>query len=177
MRRPGLRKPWWDVVYGRITPVAATAPSWPLRSMRGTSEPDCRRGDEADALADCSPERPLARRRLAPRRRGVALGASRSADSGHNSELRCWSATVATCASPTLVMGSATKGARQPEAGENAAVDKVGNRRDAVAGESQHEHSDGVRDRCLRVGAIAAECWLAVGSGWDQLVAAPAPPI
>src|SRR6476661_7054223 len=77
----------------------------------------------------------------------------------------------------SLVMGSATKGARQPEAAENAAVDKVGNRRDAVARESQHEHSDGVRDRCLRVGAIAAECWLAVGSGWDQLVAAPAPPI
>jgi hypothetical protein len=48
----------------------------------GKSEPDCRRGDEADALADCSRERPLARRRLAPRRRGVALGASRSADSG-----------------------------------------------------------------------------------------------
>jgi hypothetical protein len=31
-------------------------------------------GDEAEALADCSPERLLARRGLAPRRRGVALG-------------------------------------------------------------------------------------------------------
>lgn len=151
-----------------------------LRHPRGQQQ-KCRRrgrsGDEADALADCSRERPLARRRLAPRRRGVALGASRSADSGHHSDLRCWSSTVATCASPTLVMRSATKGARQPKAAENAAVDKVGNRRDAVARESQHEHSDGVRDRCLRVSAIAAECWLAVGSGWDQLVAAPAPPI
>jgi hypothetical protein len=49
----------------------------------GKSEPDCRRCDEAEALADCSRERPLARRRLAPRRRGVALSASRSADSGH----------------------------------------------------------------------------------------------
>jgi len=47
---------------------------------------------------DWSRERPLARRRLTPRRRGVALGASRSADSGHTSELHRWSATVATCA-------------------------------------------------------------------------------
>ena len=31
-------------------------------------------GDEAEALADRSPERPLARRRLVPRRHGVALG-------------------------------------------------------------------------------------------------------
>ena len=31
-------------------------------------------GDEVQALADCSPERPLARRRLALRRCGVALG-------------------------------------------------------------------------------------------------------
>ena len=114
----------------------------------GKSEPGCRRGDDADALADCSRERPLARRRLAPRRRGVALGASRPA-AGPAAGPRCWSATVATCASPTLVMGSAPKGARQPEAAGNAAVDKVGDRRDAVVRESQHEHSDGVRDRCL----------------------------
>src|SRR5690348_17301627 len=55
-----------------------------------------------------------------------------------------WSAPVATCASPTLVVGSATKGARQPEAADNAAVDEVGNRRYAVARERQHKHSDGV---------------------------------
>src|SRR4029079_5578626 len=75
----------------------------------GKSEPDCRRGDEADALADCSRERPLARRRLARRRRGVALGASRSAGFGAQFGVALLERKVATCASPTLVMGSATK--------------------------------------------------------------------
>jgi hypothetical protein len=35
---------------------------------------DCPNGDGAEALTDRSPEHLLARRRLAPRRRGVALG-------------------------------------------------------------------------------------------------------
>lgn len=66
------------LLYAYCSHGAVVAPS----VDEGKSEPDCRRGDEADAVADCSPERPLAPRQLAPRRRGVALGASRSADSG-----------------------------------------------------------------------------------------------
>ena len=50
-------------------PMSASGPGGERQSDR-----ECPCGDEADALADCSPENLLARRRLAPRRRGVALG-------------------------------------------------------------------------------------------------------
>ena len=64
------------------TPIAATAPSWPLRSMRGSLSQTAAEATKRTRSPIAPRERPLARRRLAPRRRGVALGASRSADSG-----------------------------------------------------------------------------------------------
>ena len=67
-----------------LTPIAAMAPSWPVRSMRGSLSRTAVEAAKGTRSPIAPRERPLARRRLAPRHRGVALGASRSADSGHD---------------------------------------------------------------------------------------------
>jgi len=91
---PAVAETWATPAQTQTAPLTKQGPrrrqdrlvTWlPLR-YRGEPKQQCRhrgcRGDEAEALADCSPERPLARRRLAPRRRGVALGRQRDSQLG-----------------------------------------------------------------------------------------------
>src|SRR5580704_8807635 len=73
--------------------------------------------------------------------------------------------------------GSEAQGPGEPEAGEHARVDEVGDGGDPVALERQYEQPYGVRDRGVPVAAVATERRLCVRPRGDELVATLATPV